>query len=86
MPDREKIINHFTDAIEASGDGNKWRFVREDILEDAINLLKEIPTIVKCKDCKYWHDPLRCQLDSEGLETTEDWFCADGERRAKRDD
>lgn len=54
MTDREKIINHFKDAIEASGDGNKWRFVREDILEDAVNLLKEIPTIVKCKDCKYW--------------------------------
>ena len=37
--------------------------------------------IVRCKDCKYWNDPLNCRLDSEGLETTEDWFCADGERR-----
>ena len=37
--------------------------------------------IVRCKDCKHWHDPLTCLLDSEGLKTTEDWFCADGERR-----
>ncbi len=36
--------------------------------------------LVRCKDCKYWHDPLRCQLDSEGLKTPGDWFCADGER------
>lgn len=41
MADREKVITHFRDAIEASGDGNKWRFVRVDILEDAIDLLKE---------------------------------------------
>lgn len=44
-------------------------------------LLKEQPDVVRCKDCKYWHDPIRCQLDSEGLKTLEDWFCADGERR-----
>lgn len=41
MADREKIINHFQDAIEASGDNNKWRFVRVDVIEDAIELLKE---------------------------------------------
>jgi len=40
MSDRETVINHFVDAIEAAGDGNKWRFVRVDILEDAIALLK----------------------------------------------
>ena len=41
MTDRGKVITHFRDAIEASGDGNKWRFVRVDILEEAIELLKE---------------------------------------------
>ena len=41
MADREKVINHFHDAIEAIGNNNKWRFVRVDVLEDGIELLKE---------------------------------------------
>ena len=41
MADRENIINHFRDAIEASGNNNKWRFVRVDVIEDAVELLKE---------------------------------------------
>ena len=41
MSDRDNVIGHFQDAIEASGNGNKWRFVRVDIIEDAIELLKE---------------------------------------------
>ena len=45
MPDREKVITHFRDAIEASGCDNKWRFVRVDILEEAIALLKEQDTV-----------------------------------------
>lgn len=41
MPDRDKVISHFLDAIEAGSKGNRWRFVRVDIIEDAIELLKE---------------------------------------------
>ena len=37
--------------------------------------------VVRCKDCKYWHDAIRCQMYSEGMETGGNWFCADGERR-----
>lgn len=40
MNNREKVIQHFQDAIEASGNNNKWRFVRLDIIEYAIDLLK----------------------------------------------
>lgn len=47
MIDREKVIQHFEDAIEASGSDNKWRFVRVDILEDAITLLKEQSNIIE---------------------------------------
>ena len=50
-------------------------------IDDAIALLKEQPQIVRCKDCKYWHDSIKCQMYSEGMETGENWFCADGERR-----
>ena len=49
-------------------------------IDDAIALLKEQPQIVRCKDCKFWHDSIRCQMYSEGMETGGNWFCADGER------
>lgn len=41
MTDREKVIGHFQDAIAASGAENRWRFVRVDMIEDAIALLRE---------------------------------------------
>ena len=41
MSDLERIVTHFKDAIEASGNGNMWRFVRVDIIEDAVELLKK---------------------------------------------
>lgn len=37
--------------------------------------------LVRCKDCKFWHDSINCQLYSEGMATGRNWFCADGERR-----
>lgn len=50
-------------------------------VKDALELLKAQEAVARCKDCKYWHDSIRCQMYSEGMETGEDWFCADGERR-----
>jgi hypothetical protein len=64
----------------------------ELMIKDALGLLKEQPKIVRCKDCKhrptypkaygaeingnwcYW-----CELHRSWK--TDDWFCADGERR-----
>ena len=50
MADREKVINHFQDTIEASGNNNKWRFVRVDVIEDAIELLKDDETQLIYRD------------------------------------
>ena len=47
MIDREKVIQHFKDAIEASESNHKWRVVRADILEDAITLLNEQSNIIE---------------------------------------
>ena len=41
MPDREKVIGHLNDCIEASRRDNTWVFVRKDIVEDALALLEE---------------------------------------------
>lgn len=46
MTDRDKVISHFQDAIEASGKGNRWRFVRVDIIEDALELLKADQSVI----------------------------------------
>ena len=41
MHDREKVIGHMNDCLEASRADNGWVFVRKDIVEDALALLKE---------------------------------------------
>ena len=41
MPDREKVIGHLNDCMEASRRDNTWVFVRKDIVEDALTILKE---------------------------------------------
>ena len=69
MPDRDKVISHFQDAIEASGKGNRWRFVRVDIIEDAIELLKEQePKVVKIKKNAYNHEFYYCPRCDRGFE------------------
>lgn len=73
MTDREKVITHFNDAIEASGNGNTWRFVRVDVLEDAIKLLKEREP-VKPKQMgtvTHWYACGACQMPVD----YEDAYC-----------
>ena len=48
------------------------------------------PQIVRCKDCKYWHQSLISGQEKFGdcgqangiTLKSSDWFCADGERRS----
>lgn len=56
MTDVDKVIQHFQDAIEASGNNNKWRFVRLDIIEDTISLLKE-------QDAKHVIQDRQCEVE-----------------------
>lgn len=41
MIDREKVLGHLNDCMMASREENTWVFVRKDIVEDALALLKE---------------------------------------------
>lgn len=47
MIDREKVIQHFEDAIERSDSNDKWLFVRVDIINDALKLLKADQTYLQ---------------------------------------
>lgn len=46
MADKEKVIAHFRDALLSDRKGNAWRFVRTEIIEDAIELLEERETTI----------------------------------------
>ena len=39
--------------------------------------------IVRCGECKHRKDSIQCPLYSEGMETADDWYCADGEREVQ---
>ena len=41
----------------------------------------EISKVVRCKNCKKREDPLNCKLASEGINTDDGFFCADGESK-----
>lgn len=63
MPDREKVISHLNDCMEASRRDNTWVFVRKDIVKDALALLKkqeakwveygptDVCRLIKCSNC-----------------------------------
>jgi len=91
MPDIKKVINGLEHCMSESlcykcpyknaDECENGKYYYSKAIEDAIILLKEQPEIIRCKDCKYWHDPINCQMDSEGMKTSGDWFCADAKRR-----
>ena len=37
--------------------------------------------VVRCKDCEYRWDPIGCPMYSVGMQTEDNWYCADGKRR-----
>lgn len=75
-PDREKVIRHFQDAITASGAGNRWRFVRDDIIEDAIALLREMGPVEPIKKPGIV-EPYKCGVCGAvlGWESEKQRFC-----------
>lgn len=42
---------------------------------------KVLGELVRCKDCKYRNDAILCPMCSEGMDTADNWFCADGKRK-----
>lgn len=85
MPDSEKVIKELNDwIIYRCFLGSS---INPTLVQDAIALLKSQPQIVRCKDCKYYDtkdcaDGFGwCNRNGTGHGSTDDWFCADGERR-----
>ena len=65
---------------------NQFKCNSQQMMKDALALLKEQPEIVRCKDCEY-HDDVTDECADIGSPCYRngwcepDWFCADGKRR-----
>lgn len=103
MADREKVLN----GLEACADHTgalcrscPYDFRKEscisDMAEDALELLKKQPEIVRCKDCEYWVPgvitdqddfiPPKCGKYSQMVGHSADDFCSLGRKEVKQDD
>ena len=83
--DIERCTCHVPDACR---DCSKYRGeytpdCMEQLLTDALKLLKEQPEIVRCKNCKWFSEKGFCKHPDGGAGNIRpaDWFCADGEER-----
>ena len=55
--------------------------------DDALALLKEQEAVVRCKDCNYYDGDENIGIGTcvkNGVCSTPDWFCADGESKEGR--
>ena len=46
--------------------------------ENCAIAIEDRQPIVRCKYCVNRHNSLNCKMFSEGMDTSDDWFCADG--------
>ena len=93
--DREKIFDAFRNCItEPKCKDCPWEQCEQfnqkkvsipvTLALDVLNLLKEQPEIVRCKDCKHGQliqGEIWCHKYVPRTMITQEWFCAYGERR-----
>ena len=60
---------------------NSYCFNQQNLMKDALALLKEVPEIVRCKDCKHHGKDTCGAVAGIAYPPPDDWFCADGERK-----
>ena len=87
MTDRKKVIKDIEECLSASCRGYRPRLScpyndeEWDIMREALELLKERPELVQCKDCKH-HGKGTCSAAAGiAYPPPDEWYCADGERR-----
>jgi len=88
MKDREEIVSAFKQC-GLPGACLKCKYGAEKegcyaaLKHDVLELLKEQPEVVRCKNCKYWQPNTEfCGRWTFGFiahRTPPEWFCGDGE-------
>ena len=80
MIEREKVIKALENADITDGVIKMSDQFRDIVVE----LLKEQPEIVRCKDCKYYDHFNGCMSWHDVNSKNDNWYCADGERQEGR--
>ena len=78
MADIEKVIKDWEAVLSRDPLDAPW-----DLIDDTVELLKEQPQIVRCRDCRFKEKsvvPYRWWCNRLEKHCDNDWFCADGER------
>lgn len=56
---KDKMLDELSVLQERFANGMGWRDGEyEEALDEAIELIDEMPDIVRCKDCKFYHNEL----------------------------
>ena len=82
MHDRKTLI-YAIELRERIAKRNHQGFVDfpYEMVGKVLNLLKEQPEIVRCKDCWKRGSYYDCMCYGSGMDKNDDWFCADGEQK-----
>ena len=84
MPDREKVIKGIETCRKtdcANCEYSTEVCLIDEIISDALALLKEQEEVVRCKDCKKRYTVLCIQEEVGNINNQDNWYCADGERK-----
>ena len=84
MPDRGKYIKILSKAVKTVKEFNEEAPIKISLqcVEDILELLKEKPQIVRCKDCKHYPDGSGTKwTPCREIIVPPCWFCADGEKK-----
>lgn len=67
-------------------DGNVWRPVQEEVLQEVIEILRKVVEVVRCKDCDVPHNKwIGCRY-LNGLIPPPDFYCACGKRKNDKEE
>ena len=84
MIDMEKVIKGLEtqlDDLQKYADVDETLTLTQEQAKEIIELLKEQPQIVRCKDCKYRMKNSCIIFQKYGGTKYDDWFCGDGVKK-----
>ena len=67
-------------------DGNVWRPVQEEVLQEVIEILRKVVEVVRCKDCDVPHNRWTGCPYLNGLIPPPDFYCAYGKRKIDKEE
>ena len=91
MIDREKVLKGLECCCSMTGNACRQCPYDEEcakmigsgsahLCANALELLKQQPEIVRCKDCTHWDDD-DCEIGNNPQMFADDWYCPCGEVR-----